>query len=203
MGSIDFVDDRLGWTLGGREPLETTDAGKTWAKRSAGGMVPSQLAFADRDHGWIVGSDERGLVALSTVDGGRHWSSWRVFGGRAATWALDFVDSQSGWLAGAATPGKFERALLATTSNGGHVWHRLAVRAAEVVLGLRFISPRLGWIAVQGPRGGEIRATRDGGRSWATVTASISVGAGPITVWGGRVLWMVGPRGLYSAAVPP
>ena len=57
--------------------LRTKDGGERWGRRVVNGFVPTGLAFADRDHGWMTtlvgGLEGRRSAILATTDGGRSW----------------------------------------------------------------------------------------------------------------------------------
>jgi hypothetical protein len=57
--------------------LRTEDGGTRWQRHVIGGFVPTGLAFADADHGWMTtqlgGYPGRHSAILATTDGGRTW----------------------------------------------------------------------------------------------------------------------------------
>ena len=57
--------------------LRTRDGGERWERRVVNGFVPTGLAFADPDHGWMTtlvgGVEGRRSAILATTDGGRSW----------------------------------------------------------------------------------------------------------------------------------
>jgi photosystem II stability/assembly factor-like uncharacterized protein len=57
--------------------LRTRDGGARFERRVVNGFVPTGLAFADRDHGWMTtlvgGLEGRHSAILATTDGGRSW----------------------------------------------------------------------------------------------------------------------------------
>jgi photosystem II stability/assembly factor-like uncharacterized protein len=57
--------------------LRTRDGGARFERRVVNGFVPTGLAFADRDHGWMTtlvgGLEGRRSAILATTDGGRSW----------------------------------------------------------------------------------------------------------------------------------
>jgi hypothetical protein len=61
--------------------LRTEDGGAHWQRHAIGGFVPTGLAFADAEHGWMTtqlgGYPSRPAAILATSDGGRTWH--RVF----------------------------------------------------------------------------------------------------------------------------
>ena len=57
--------------------LRTEDGGSSWHRHAIDGFVPTGLAFADADHGWMTtqlgGYPGRHTAILATTDGGRSW----------------------------------------------------------------------------------------------------------------------------------
>jgi photosystem II stability/assembly factor-like uncharacterized protein len=57
--------------------LRTRDGGASWLRHVINGFVPTGLAFADAQHGWMTtrlsGYPERLSAILATTDGGRSW----------------------------------------------------------------------------------------------------------------------------------
>jgi len=57
--------------------LRTQDGGTTWERHVINGFVPTGLAFADAEHGWMTtqlgGYPGRHAAILATTDGGRSW----------------------------------------------------------------------------------------------------------------------------------
>jgi len=57
--------------------LRTDDGGTSWQRHVINGFIPTGLAFADADHGWMTtqlgGYPGRHAAILATTDGGRSW----------------------------------------------------------------------------------------------------------------------------------
>jgi photosystem II stability/assembly factor-like uncharacterized protein len=57
--------------------LRTQDGGTSWERHVINGFVPTGLAFADAEHGWmttqLAGYPGRHAAILATTDGGRSW----------------------------------------------------------------------------------------------------------------------------------
>ncbi len=89
----------------------TGDGGKTWTER---GRLPARvavynLAFADADHGWAVGS---GGLVLRTRDGGRHWEVQPTQASGRDLSVVTTVDAHTAWIGGV-------RGTIISTSTGG------------------------------------------------------------------------------------
>jgi photosystem II stability/assembly factor-like uncharacterized protein len=103
---VDFVDAIHGWVAAGRidnssyetVPLvfASSDGGETWVNQplpvSVDGL--NRIAFADMDHGWVVG--DGGLI-LTTNDGGSTWAQ-QSSGGTDDLEAVAFVNATTGWV---------------------------------------------------------------------------------------------------------
>ena len=181
-GGIAFSSPTVGWVAvnppipGGSVVYETTDGGRTWARRAlpapavSGGLVyvyrpwffspstglaPVQIIVPPAHTGdagrllWTV--DE-------THDGGRSWSTQPAApGGGLYSW----LDAQHGW--------QVVGPNLESTSDGGRTWTAIPVhRSLSAVRQLDFVSLEVGWALESGPGGTTVLLrTTDGGRNWA------------------------------------
>lgn len=129
--ALHMRDERHGWLVGdGGLVMQTTDAGLTWQNPSA------ELPPGVRDHCdfralsvqgtdvWIAGSP--GTVVLHSPDAGNTWEVSRT-DHPAPLQAIDFVDRDRGWAAGALG------AILATR-DGGRTWRRQRVGGTRAAL---------------------------------------------------------------------
>src|SRR5256885_5375872 len=177
--------------------IRTTDGGQSWSQVAlrdwtpTGGLtfLSSTLAFAT---GYRVTAQGQSAGQLWTsTDAGRSWTP--VAGTQVSflLYAVDFSDRLHGFAAGGQFA-KFEerpwRGLLAT-SDGGRTW---SVRyqspdadRSNPITRLRFVDSTHGWAATggctigqNGPCGGDVMLTGDGGRSWA-MTGSAAVQLSP------------------------
>jgi photosystem II stability/assembly factor-like uncharacterized protein len=148
------------------------------------------------------------LYVMSTADGGSTWRTSQPIpaSGMSLGVEYDFLDALHGWLltdTGYYAPHRYARDLFATSDGGLH-WSRVAsassadgsvlgtIAIACGATGIAFSSITTGWLAwdcTQGngpnlPQGNgpEVAVTRDGGRTWASVSlpsAPNSCGATP------------------------
>ena len=64
------------WVVGNDGTILTTTDGGAWRSQDAGTSHHlAGVAFADADHGWIVGLTRESAIILATTDGGRHWQA--------------------------------------------------------------------------------------------------------------------------------
>ncbi|MGH9070523.1 MAG: hypothetical protein ACRDX8_05005, partial [Acidimicrobiales bacterium] len=166
------------------------------------GWAGLRLHFADRSVGFALLDPDLGQQAeaadadtiLRTTDGGRHWSTVVLPGGRP-TGGMAFVDAAHGFATGITTSGVASCVSeLWSTSDAGATWHAVAGTCASYLLdALSFPNPSVGYAA-----GGNLGkygiypqraliATTDGGTHWSSVYESggSASGAGPSTDWGG------------------
>jgi photosystem II stability/assembly factor-like uncharacterized protein len=190
--------DRYGFAGGGRTLLATSDGGATWTRRPLPRAVfVFGLAVGGPGRILVVGAAGGGAAAVESGDGGRSWRRTRI-APTGTLFRVQLVDRLHGFAGGAELPARGGRALLAATADGGRTWRRLTVAHASAVLGLHFLSARVGWIAVKSTTGGEIRYTANGGRSWQVQLRSDLLGPGPIVFRGRLDGWLVGDFGLYA-----
>jgi len=108
---IHFVDTTVGWTVGSRGLLHTSDGGLTW--NEVDGDLPSDgyqaLDFMDRNTGWVAGDSDS---IYRTDDGGLSWTAieipdelyhrgfdvWQSPGNLSEVVAIDVVDANTVWV---------------------------------------------------------------------------------------------------------
>lgn len=178
--SVWFLDDRVGWVVGGwTHPythktsglvLHTRDGGKRWESVPRLSLPAlRRVRFFDPRHGWAAGGASELYPAgvLTTSDGGLSWSS--IPAGMTAPWLSgDFFDTRTGIVAGGG-------AMLAQVSATG--------------------------LEPSGPRRPELRAIHNVRCLPSETPAAETVGAGAAASGHLRVGWAVGDGGLAILTV--
>jgi photosystem II stability/assembly factor-like uncharacterized protein len=138
--------------------LETADGGATWAEQSVGASISGVkgVAFTDAMHGVAVcQASGANTGILKTTDGGVTWASQVApFTGLGA---VQFSDSQHGWVAGGS-------GVIAKSTDGGTTWSAVASPFHNTISGVCFIDANTGWVV---GASGAIYKTVDAGASWA------------------------------------
>ncbi len=197
-------DDTFVVTLGQRSSAPSlsictsTDAGATWtASTLAGSARPTDMAWADRQHGWI----SAGSRLWQTTDGGVSWrQEYRLHVVEGVIDRLCFADAANGW----AICDNGDPFLLHTT-DGGATWKASHPSDRALVAGFYtdvvFTDALTGWLLVPGWESQEgpcqsaaLLHTADGGKSWSAVGMGASGTVNAIAVNGGDV-WAVGTAG--------
>jgi len=165
--------------------IATDDGGAHWhaVPLPPGFTTSGGLSFLSPLRGYVTGwrGDTNAAQILATEDGGQ---SWRVVYADPAfpLRAVQFLDPRHGFAGGGwgGKPGEGApppEALVAT-DDGGATWQtvyrRDNMRSGQPITRLRFVSPTTGWSALggcnslgaNGPCGGTLRFTTDGGRTW-------------------------------------
>ncbi len=189
LGPIVLVDRLHGWIAvnelsGGYAILRTSDGGNTWQRVELNPLPHGDqvlaLAFADRSHGWAVGSDEAGGggVVFATTDGGATWQ--RQLLTPAPLCSVYFASDAHGWAVGYG-------GTLLTTTDGGSSWRRQVSGTTMTLADITFADPKHGWIAandlvvtLRQHMTGEVLATSDGGATWQPL--KVPRGMGPASV---------------------
>jgi hypothetical protein len=104
--SLFFLNDSVGWMVGGKDLWKTEESGRTWRKvKSPDGIL--RVYFHDENHGWAVGLNKS---VFETADGGRNWNGVAVADEvkadkdfTAYSW-ITFVGDKIGIIAGASNP---------------------------------------------------------------------------------------------------
>ena len=169
--NIYFVDENVGFIIGGRATiLKTEDGGKTWSRKMAMSDTPGRggnprplranlmgIQMISETTGFIAGSEN---TILKTTDGGESWvgSSERARVGetRNNLEGLWFVSETTGWIIGSF-------GTLLQTTDGGTNWTKQDPGFDNNLFGIYFVDENTGWISGQE---GLILHTSDGGVNW-------------------------------------
>lgn len=145
--SIHFVNDSIGWLVGGKTReetgfvLKTSDGGMTWSRQDIPVFLNS-VHFINDKTGYVVG--ENGIILKST-DGG---TSWLLQNGQT-TFSLRsvlFVDPSTGWIVGQDNSLDHFGIILQTT-DGGLSWRRPDNITVPDLKSIFFVNADVGWIA--------------------------------------------------------
>lgn len=134
------------------------------------------VTFVDDQTGWACG--DHGTI-LRTLDGGATW--YTVESGVQCTLeSISFVDAFRGWVAGGyEMPSSGRRvAVLLATQDGGASWHRLPAANLPWLHRIEFVDGADGFAIGDSSalHMSGIFITRDGGRSWSTLTGVAPMG---------------------------
>lgn len=180
--------------------FHTSDGGKTWEKQESGTDASLEdVYFVNEKVGWAVGSSakegslklrlpwgeyHRGLgnVILYTQDGGKSWTQQNS-GTSVPLSGVYFLNETLGWAVGAS------ETLLFTQDGGaswnqkgrkgwldrakgalGPLWGSRSPQTAPDLHGVRFVTPKMGWIVGRGL----ILRTMDGGEGWAELGVDLT-----------------------------
>jgi photosystem II stability/assembly factor-like uncharacterized protein len=167
--AVRFFDPQRGLVAtGGGGIFATSDGGENWApaRFETAPDFLHQLSFVDDERGWAIG--KAGL--LKTADGGRQWSGRAPGpGGKPiAGRAIQFLNEQTGWLAGM-------HASLMQSADGRATWQpldvSLATGKAPTLSDVFFMDAQHGWCVGEE---GTVLATNDGGAIWRQQRTNLS-----------------------------
>lgn len=167
--SVAFADENRGFAGGPASTLwVTSDGGRTWGPQvidTALVATVRDVEFADAQHGWAIGSFFSGIVWM-TVDGGDVWARRSV---NIVPFAIDFVDAQTGWVAGMPSPFG-GGGPIAKTTDGGTTWVMQARDVQEELRSVKFADRNHG---IAAGRNGLVLMTSDGGATWTRKTLPV------------------------------
>jgi photosystem II stability/assembly factor-like uncharacterized protein len=150
---------------------KTTNSGANWfelnAYPPAGNNELFDQYWFNSNTGWICGYD----VLLKTTDGGQNFTNLYSNippsgNGHIAILAVNFVNSQTGWLGAA----NLERNNIYKTTNGGANWffqqNPVSLNGWNQINDVRFITQDSGWAVHGTPGTGAIMFTSNAGTNW-------------------------------------
>jgi len=180
--SIDWINENLGFIVGERIILRSTNGGASWEEipfTFEGKLL--DVDFLTETTGVAVG--ENGMIYLSR-DGGDSWT--KAISNTSAVLKSVFFFSENRLFA----VGKL--GTLLSSSNGGETWSTINSGTTESLNDLYFTSPDSAFIA--GDRG-KILRTSNGGDSWITLNSAQTVNLQGIAFSNSRTGYAAGELG--------
>lgn len=189
---VTFVDVNTGWAAGncggvidGYYLYQTMDGGATWKAVTLplpGGSPSDQFTksgtycWADAPR-FLSGSD--GFLSIScnmtaesvqkrwlyyTRDAGKTWAAANL---PASLGTFEFINPQSGWYLGLASPDSPVGSKIYATVDGGKTWQSISVVNWNGQL--NFVDAKNGWIVAKAGDESALVHSSDGGRSWQEI----------------------------------
>ncbi len=160
--SVFFLNAQKGFIVADSAIFRTTDGGENWENVTT--TLPIGISEKDLISAEIFFTEEVGFILLQskllkTINGGDSWKKIPLEG--LATYDIDFVDQQLGFICGIGTG-------LLTTSNGGDEWTRVLSLAINRPTTVKFKNENKGVVAGSS---GEIYLTENGGEVWQKDTS--------------------------------
>ena len=179
--------------------LRTVDGGLTWRLVTLpGGAQPSGgIAVLGSTRVLVTATGGPGSEIYASDDDGLTWSAVPGTEEPFRLWSLSFVDASHGFAGGGGLAKyslKPDRALLAT-SDGGHTWkvrYESTTQSTNGFTRVLFRTPLEGAAetggctnGANGPCGGDIYVSRDGGATWHDTgqPSYVMTTVGPSTIW--------------------
>jgi photosystem II stability/assembly factor-like uncharacterized protein len=159
-----FLNDQLGWTVGGAGQLRrTTNGGDTWQAINTGIDVRLfGVFFINENNGWVVGN--AGAI-WRTSNGGDNWVAM-TSGTTRNLFGVYFLDSSTGVAIG-------QEGLILRTTDAGDTWTTLPAVTIRNLNGIYFSSQTVGHIV--GDRTTVLR-TDDAGNTWTEIAPANLLG---------------------------
>jgi photosystem II stability/assembly factor-like uncharacterized protein len=185
--SIHFSDAQHGWAVGYNGWIvATTDGGTNWNSQTSGTTnYLNQVFFIDNNRGWAVGN---GTTIIRTTNGGTNWTSVTDSDLYCDLNAVDFSDSDSGFVAG-------DCSIFSTQNGGGsNGWtDKWPSGYQGDIHAIWFLNGKQGWIA---GTLGKIWATEDGGENWTQQSSPFTSTIEDMTFSDAKHGWVVGYGGV-------
>jgi photosystem II stability/assembly factor-like uncharacterized protein len=167
--SIQFISSTVGFAVGTRCILKTTDAGGNWNYIYSGTDPFNSICFPESENvGYVVGDFN---IIKKTTDGGTTWQtlntnvSWTFFYND-----VSFIDDSTGYIAGS-------HGILQKTTDGGSSWVTLSSSISLAWhTSIDFpVSSQVGYLCGMGSKD-KIFKTTNGGDNWQVQPFNISAG---------------------------
>jgi photosystem II stability/assembly factor-like uncharacterized protein len=181
LSSAAFVDQDHGWVVGNKPGaddwpqsvlLTTTDGGATWSSSdlaASSGPVYRDITFADLDHGWAVGFDQRNTGTcsiLASTDGGATWHEQYSDGpGSFGLGSVAFADPSHGWAVGSQWGAFDPEGILLATTDGGATWEAQTTGPGKQIA-LHDVAVADETHCLVAGTAGTVLSTSDGGATW-------------------------------------
>jgi photosystem II stability/assembly factor-like uncharacterized protein len=126
------ISEQVCWASGsGGTWLKTEDGGASWQTGTVAGLdtVDFRSIHAFDAHTAVAASAGQPAVIYRTEDGGKTWNKAHQEGGEAFFDAIQFIDTQRGYVLGDPIGGKW---MILETLDGGRSWHSLANLPAAI-----------------------------------------------------------------------
>jgi photosystem II stability/assembly factor-like uncharacterized protein len=180
--NMKLMAPNVGWAERGVRIYWTTDNGANWTDMTpptpAAGENIADIFFLDVHHGWVLfakyDEPQSKFDLAYTGDTGATWSARHVVlpeneGTLAPSGRIAFADELHGWMVlNTATSSAIQAGTLLLTSDGGRTW-----RDSPTDPGgqgpILLVTPEQGWLVGDGQEE-ELHVTRDGAKTWQTVS---------------------------------
>ena len=170
--AVQFLDLSNGYAAGGTgraKFLKTTNGGSSWGVTTPFGSnmyAILDIAFVNKDTGWICGDDLSGGGVYKTTNGGINWQS--QLGASFKPTKLFFLNEDTGWVGTNEPNGRLFR-----TTNSGVNWD-LQYTTNIAITSIFFLNSSNGWI-----RGGNTVGamySTNGGFNWTNAQGNVASG---------------------------
>jgi photosystem II stability/assembly factor-like uncharacterized protein len=198
----------------------TGNGGQTWVEQSipTSASILRRIQFVDLQKGWAVGvkyigDDEIGHpqhqpCVYHTIDGGQTWAEQFSPDTDITFTAVDFIDANTGWVAGFKTSGAPEGGVVFHTTNGGTSWEQQngGENIFDHIEDIHFLDLNKGYAAGFNPLGGTcLWRTLNNGTTWQEMDVNNQSDGEflyGVAVNGGRVV-AVGDHDLMAISTDP
>ncbi len=151
---IQILDSTLGFAIGNRSALKSTNGGETWFSITNPGIVCKALFFIDENTGFIGGN----YNMARTTNSGINWISYAV-PSSGSIYDLYFHNAASGFAVG-------RNGMILSTTNGGVNWITKPTPTSNHLYEVCFMDVLTGYVAGYN---GTILKTTNGGNEWILI----------------------------------
>jgi photosystem II stability/assembly factor-like uncharacterized protein len=197
INEIYFRNDDNGYILAGKQVFATNN-GSTWSEQrilAASNFIETEpefysIRFADKKHGWIVGSISKDdtvidSLAVESDDSGQTWRRI-IVPTKEELIHLDFVNEKNGWIVGV-------NGLILSTTDGGATWQKQKSDTTSTIFNIDFRNENEGFAVGEK---GLILQSSDGGRTWRKVITNFKNTFLRVGFADDKTVWIAGRGGI-------
>jgi len=172
--------------------LHSTNSGTNWtAQQTTANYAIRDFDMLNSTTGYAVGGDPFfGAIGYcyKTTNAGTNWTQLTIPNSNSVRFTVDFVDANTGWIAGLA-------GLISKTTNGGGTWVNQASPLSTTIADIDMVNANTGYLS----SGQNILKTTNGGNNWNLTNTLPAQNFTKINTFSSTELYVGGGQSIYKS----